>query len=88
MQEAVGSLSVVLEQRSHTHGSFADNADIAIATRELWRATANWQRLRPTQRLALEEIALKVARILSEGSDPDNNEHWMDGAGYFFKGAE
>lgn len=88
MQEAVGSLLATLEQRGGTHGSFTDNAAIAIATRELWRATTNWRQLRPTQRLALEEIALKVARILSEGSDHDNPEHWYDGAGYFFKGAE
>jgi len=88
MQEAVGSLSSILEQRGNTHGSFSDNARIATATRELWRDTANWSKLRPTQRLALEEIALKIARILSAGSDCSNPEHWHDGAGYFMKGVE
>jgi hypothetical protein len=75
-------LTVTFKQRSGTHGRFNENANIAMQTRKLWHSTGNWQALAPAQQLALEEIALKVARILSTGADPHFKEHWFDIGGY------
>jgi hypothetical protein len=75
-------LKVVLEERGKSHGRFADNARLCQDTRRLWRTAANWNEMPPEQQLALDEIALKAARILSVGSSPEAEEHWLDVAGY------
>ena len=75
-------VDVILDDRGSTHGKFADNASIAETLREIWRASPNWENLTPGQQLALDEIALKTARILSSGSDPKLAEHWDDVIGY------
>lgn len=76
------NVKVTLQNRGKTHGAFSENADIALALRADFRACSNWNKLKAAQRLALDEIALKLARILSAGSQPDNPEHWLDIAGY------
>lgn len=76
------TVAVTLASRGHTHGAFCDNATIALALRTTMREAPNWPRLAPEQQLALEEIALKVGRILSTGSDPQHTEHWHDIIGY------
>jgi len=75
-------LTVTFAQRGGTHGSFAENAQIAMTLRSIMRATGNWENLLPEQRLALDEIALKLARILSLGSAHNFKEHWHDIQGY------
>lgn len=72
----------IVEQRGRTHGLFQDNAVYTNSTRHIWRSSPNWDKLHPEQRLALDEIALKVARMLSSGADPDNKENWLDIQGY------
>lgn len=72
----------ILIDRSKTHGSFTDNGRIASRTRTDWRNTPNWNNLLPEQQLILDELALKVARVLSTGSAHLNPEHWDDIAGY------
>ncbi len=81
------NLDAVMSERGSTHGDFGDNATIALQTRELWRAQKpGWSNCTAEQRLALEEIALKVARILSGGQDV--KEHWLDIAGYSTLGSK
>lgn len=75
-------LETTLQQRGSTHGDFSENAVIAQDLRTRIRAARNWDKLRPAQQLALDEIALKMARILSDGSDPAFAEHWHDIQGY------
>lgn len=77
----------VLKQRSRTHGSFIDNACIALTLRRIFRESPNWNNLMPAQQLALEEMALKQARILSAGGAAYEVEHWNDIAGYATLGA-
>jgi len=73
-------LTSTFKERSSTHGDFAENALITVQIRKLYRETGNWSNLVPEQQLALDEIALKIARILSEGSEP--GVHWHDLQGY------
>jgi len=78
----------IIAERGRTHGLFSDNGQIAQDTRELWRRAPNWHALQAEQQLVLDEIALKVARLLSTGSDPNFVEHWDDIAGYAVKGSQ
>lgn len=71
-----------IKQRGSTHGDFRENAVISQDLRTRMRAANNWNKLRPAQQQALDEIALKIARILSEGADPAFTEHWHDIQGY------
>ena len=81
MPEA-NDLTITFKQRSGTHGTFTENGRIAMQMRELFRSTGNWQALNPAQQLALDEMALKLARILSTGADPHFKEHFHDLQGY------
>lgn len=66
--------------RGKTHGDFASNAQIAVPARTAMRATKGWTMLTMAQQLTLDEIQLKIARILSGAAD--FKEHWDDIAGY------
>lgn len=66
--------------RGQTHGNFINNADIALTLRSVMRSANNWQRLSRSQQLALEEIALKIARITT--GDPKFRDSWLDLVGY------
>lgn len=70
----------ISSERGKTHGSFATNADIAMRARLANRTYGWWGLLTPVQQLALDEIELKKARILSGSAD--FKEHWDDIAGY------
>lgn len=76
------ALQVTLEERGGTHGSFADNGLICQTLRAALRTSPNWRQLLPAQQLALDEMTLKMARLLSAGADPLATEHWHDIAGY------
>lgn len=69
-------------ERGRTHGGFGDNATLAMQIRNLWRTMPNWPKMTHVQQLALDEIALKIARLGSSGADPAHQEHWIDIAGY------
>lgn len=80
--EPPNTVAGILVRRGKTHGDFKDNAEIANDLRSVMRGGPNWENILPEQRLALDEIALKIARILSAGSDPTFAEHWNDIEGY------
>jgi|KBSMisStandDraft_5_1062788.scaffolds.fasta_scaffold4881817_1 hypothetical protein len=80
MPEA-NDLTITFKQRSSTHGDYAENARIAISLRQTLRNSGNWDSLSPGQQLALDEIALKIARIVSLGAG-QTKEHWHDIQGY------
>jgi hypothetical protein len=80
-------IDVTLADRAKTHGAYEENARIAMVIREAMRKGGNWQLLSTAQRLSLEEIALKQARICSVGAEPSNQEPWLDIAGYATLGA-
>jgi len=64
-------LDQLIIQRGGEHGNFGDNARLVQVQREWLRSTPNWDKLSLTQQTALDEIALKMARILSQGSNPE-----------------
>ena len=67
-------------ERGKTHGSFLVNADYAQRLRAFWRDSAQWDRMLPEHREALDMIATKMSRILSGQSQ--FYDHWADIAGY------
>lgn len=74
-------ISTVLSERGTTHGDFGDNATFALQMRDLMRSMKpHWSNCTAEQRLALDEIALKIARILSGGNK--TKDSWRDIAGY------
>jgi hypothetical protein len=74
----------LLEEREKTHGSFKHNADTFY---KLWEAvnTQSIQNLPNDQQLALNQIFLKISRMLQNPLEPD---HWKDIAGYAKLGEE
>lgn len=72
-------MAPLLAQRGATHGDFKENARISQATKELWRASPGWDKLTDIEKESLEQISLKIARILSGKS---TREHWEDVGGY------
>ena len=74
------STEALLDERSTTHGSFADNAKNGQAIRAIFRKSANWDTMPAVHREALDHIAGKLSRILSGQSRHD--DHWKDIAGY------
>lgn len=75
--------SEVLAQRGNVHGKFGDNAtfhEYALAGMQSHREGLGWQNLSARQKLALDVIQQKVARILS--GDANFVDHWVDIEGY------
>jgi hypothetical protein len=74
-------LEEILDQRSNTHGNFTNNAMCSQRLKEDLRAWGpNWERMRPYQREALDNICQKLSRIAT--GDLDEIDHWLDIAGY------
>ena len=75
----------VLSDREKTHGNFAVTAEIATLVREAMRCGPRWGTMTPRQRVSVEEIAFKLARIVC--GDPLHPDHWIDIEGYARKAA-
>lgn len=74
----------LVAERETTHGDFVKMAFAVQAIKAVLRTTPNWPYLTDGQTTALEEIAVKVARILC--GDPDHPDHWNDIGGYADRG--
>mgnify|MGYP003112821769 FL=1 len=74
----------LIAERGKTHGDFSTRAGTAQALKEVMSRGANWDDLPPSQREALDMIAVKVSRILH--GDPSLADHWDDIAGYALLG--
>jgi hypothetical protein len=70
----------ITEERGKTHGPFRDNARVSQMLKAVMRATASWQYLDDVEKEALDNIALKISRILSGKSL--ERQHWEDVEGY------
>lgn len=76
-------IDAVLDERGSRYGKFIDQAAIDQTLKQtMWSAAGEAKRiaLAPDQRLALEMIQCKIARILN--GDPDYADSWIDIAGY------
>jgi hypothetical protein len=74
------TMDSILEHRRTTHGDFTDDADLAQGLKSLMRQSKNWDNLRSFQAEALDNMATKIARILS--GDPNFPDHWRDLQGF------
>lgn len=70
----------ILNERQKTHGDFNSNARATQRFRDFMRAEPGWDKLSDRQKQSLDEIVLKIARILA--GNPDAREHWDDISGY------
>jgi hypothetical protein len=74
-------MTMDIPNRDEQHGGLEAVGQLAQNMKGALRAGANWHRLAPGEREALDMIAHKIARILS-GADPHDSQHWEDVAGY------
>lgn len=70
----------ILDARERTHGDYKSVSRIAQHLRAFFRDQEGWDNLSYCQRESLDMISSKIARILS--GDPNENDHWVDIAGY------
>ena len=80
------STSALLHARERTHGPFNQMAGVAHNIRRALRHGRAFAWLPASQVIALDEIALKLARIVC--GDPAHADHWDDIAGYALKGRD
>ena len=69
----------LLVERSKTHGSFEKNAEISQALKRLFRENMS-PNISDIHREALDQIAMKLSRILS--GHAEFRDHWADLSGY------
>ena len=79
------NIDETLKERGINHGKFVDNGTTAQKLKDVVRTVGSdgvlhWNKLRPTQKEALDMILHKIARILS--GDPNFHDHWHDICGY------
>jgi hypothetical protein len=69
-----------LLQRCKVYGDIAETAEIDIALSEVMRKTQGWKDLSDIQIHCLNQINVKIARILNKGQKHKDN--WHDIQGY------
>lgn len=70
----------LMDDRKQTHGAYHEYAMHEQALRELFHSVPNWEAMTATQRSVLENIAGKLARILT--GSPHHIDTWRDIQGY------
>ena len=70
----------VLGRRELTHGFYGRTSSVAAAIRNALGVGLGYHTMSPGKRIAVDEIALKLARIVC--GDPNYPDHWIDIAGY------
>jgi hypothetical protein len=71
-------------EREATHGNFTDMALVATACRDALHWSPRYVCMSSAQKVAVDEIVLKLARIVC--GDPSFPGHWDDVIGYAVKG--
>lgn len=74
------NIEQTLEERGSRYGTLKDNGNVAQCIKFHCRLAGGWHRLKTDQQEALDQIASKIARILS--GDPNYPDNWHDIAGY------
>ena len=70
----------LLAERERTHGSFRHVAKLAHGLQEVMHRAPGHELLSAEKVVALDMIALKIARIIA--GDDTHADHWRDIAGY------
>lgn len=74
------SIEDTLKERGSRYGTLRQNGNTAQELKETFRFSKNWTFLTSDKQEALDQIASKIARVLS--GDPDYPDNWHDIAGY------
>ncbi|MGW8177199.1 MAG: DUF6378 domain-containing protein [bacterium] len=69
-----------LKDRDSKYGTFGIQASFAQSLKAIMRSHANWYKMPPDAREALDHIQVKISRILN--GDPSMHDHWHDIIGY------
>jgi hypothetical protein len=77
---AQSEIKKLLVERGTVHGNFSHNAEYSQKLKQLFRRSIGWEFLDQRQKEALDNIALKLSRILS--SKVTNKDAWVDLQGY------
>lgn len=80
LNETVEHNNPILNARGKVYGPFSANARVSQCLKTIMRSGSSWSALQPDQKEALEQIALKISRIVT--GDPDYVDNWDDTAGY------
>ena len=78
----MSNVSETLDERGGRYGKFIDNAKIAQDLKAYTRGCGSWDELDADQREAIDNICIKMSRILSPGTDKTYIDNWVDMAGY------
>lgn len=78
----MAQINDTLVERGNRYGKFIDNAEIAQHLKRYIRLQPSYDLLAADQREALDNICIKMSRILSQGTDPEYVDNWVDMAGY------
>ena len=70
----------VTHEREKTHGPYQGCAGRSQQIKDVFRKSANYDKMRNTQRESLDMIANKLGRILT--GDKNHPDHWLDISGY------
>jgi len=70
----------LIAERGKTHGDWFEASWMAAELKHQMRRGDNWHRMPPHQREALEQIAVKISRVLT--GDSNEPDHWLDIGGY------
>lgn len=71
----------ILSAREKTHGDFEVGSYLSQTLKDFMREAPNWPKLDMDQKECLDMVAHKIARILC--GNPNEADHFLDGAGYF-----
>lgn len=80
MSDATNSLSKTLAERGARYGLFMDHATWTMKLKNIFRQSANWEKMAQDQQECLDMTAHKIGRILN--GDPHYFDSWKDIAGY------
>ncbi len=69
-----------LNNRNKSHGCFYYSAKISQGIKYVMHHDGDWDKLNCIQKEALDNIAIKISRIIS--GDQDLIDHWYDISGY------
>lgn len=74
------SIQTTLQTRAMSHGDFRHVATTSQNLKRVLNSSSIWREMEPWQQEAMEQISMKLARIMSGNSF--DIDHWHDIAGY------
>lgn len=86
MPQEPSSAEEVIKERQSTHGEFHECAEVSQDIMRALRKGRRFKDLSDAQVEALQMVAHKMHRIVC--GNPDHDDHWLDGAGYFTLGLQ